>query len=197
MNYKIPIVDMSGCIIEYGDRWESHRVRGDSNNLLLGRRHMGITIAILDKRMNILIQNRKHSIFDKVWSLSGDTHPRMYENGRYETLTEASQRCAMEDLGVEIDKWMDILTVTYSAIDPRNLEFCENEFLHILLARFDGPFYPNKNNVYELRWIDLDDIMAATASDLRKEPIKRKFAPWVHKVFSLPEEAIRKAFLQD
>src|SRR5438128_8674226 len=80
--YRIPLLDESGRTIGYGDRWWTHRVRDGPDGPILGQKHAGITIACLDHSGRILIQHRRHRIFDKVWSLSGDTHPRKYESGK-------------------------------------------------------------------------------------------------------------------
>src|SRR5207247_51961 len=86
-------------------------------------KHAGITIACLDQSERILIQHRRHRIFDRVWSLSGDTHPRKYGSRRVESLSEAARRCAREDLGVVINTWTQRLTVSYSARDPRDSSY--------------------------------------------------------------------------
>src|SRR5437879_13616468 len=77
--YKIPLVDGSGRTIGYGDRWWTHRVRDGREGPILGEKHVGITIACLDDNGRILVQHRRHRIFDKVWSLPGDTHTRKYD----------------------------------------------------------------------------------------------------------------------
>jgi len=86
--YRIPLLDESGRTIGYGDRWWTHRVRDGPDGPILGQRHAGITIVFLDQSGRILIQHRRHRIFDKVWSLSGDTHPRKYGSRRVESLPE-------------------------------------------------------------------------------------------------------------
>src|SRR2546430_1991862 len=73
--YMIPLLDESGRRIGYGDRWWTHRVRDGPDGPILGQKHAGITIACLDHNGRILIQHRRHRIFDEIWSLSGDTHP--------------------------------------------------------------------------------------------------------------------------
>ncbi len=70
--YKIPLVNGSGRTSGYGDRWRAHRVRDGPDGLILGEKHVGITIACLDDDGRILVQLRRHRIFDKVWSLSGE-----------------------------------------------------------------------------------------------------------------------------
>ena len=78
-----------------------------------GEKHVGITIACLDDDGRILVQQRRHRIFDEVWSLSGDTNPRKYDSSKVESLSEAARRCAKEDLGVVIKSWQQILCVVF------------------------------------------------------------------------------------
>lgn len=194
--YKIPLTSESGERVGYGDRWRSHMVREGPDGPILGQKHVGITIACLDEGGRILIQHRRHRIFDKVWSLSGDTHPRKYGNRRVESLSEAAKRCARDDLGVTIKNWTKTVSLSYSARDPRDPRYCENEFLHILVAEHNGKLHMNKENVYELRSVGFAEILEGSQSDLKKQPIDRKYAPWVHALFSLPLREIEEALLQ-
>jgi len=122
-------------------------VRDGREGPILGEKHVGITIACRDDDGRILVQRRRHRIFDKVWSLSGDTHPRKYESSKVESLSEAARRCAKEDLGVVIKSWQQILSVSYSARDPRDPRYCENELLSVLAAKHRGPVNMNGNSV--------------------------------------------------
>jgi len=192
--YKIPLVDESGRTIGYGDRWWTHRVRVGRDGPVLGEKHVGITIACSDDDGRILVQHRRHRIFDKVWSLSGDTHPRKYESSKVESLSEASRRCAEEDLGVVIKSWREIISVSYSARDPRDPRYCENELLHVLAAKHRGPLVMNDNSAYEVRWAEFAEISRDSQRDSKKEPIDRRYAPWVHAMFSLPHETVEEAF---
>lgn len=191
---KIPLLDESGKTIGYGDRWWTHRVRDGPDGPVLGQRHVGITIACIDDSGRVLIQHRRHRTFDKIWSLSGDTHPRMYEGRRVETLAEAAKRCAIEDLGISIKNWSKKLMVPYSARDPRDSRYCENELLYILVAKYHGPMRMNKESAYQLRWVEPREISKDSRADLKKEPIDRKYAPWVSAVFSLSSKEVGEAF---
>jgi hypothetical protein len=53
----------------------------------------------------------------------------------------------------------------------------------------------NKKNAYELRWAKFSEILRDSQKDLRKEPKDRKYAPWVHAMFSLPVETVEEALL--
>jgi isopentenyldiphosphate isomerase len=193
--YKIPLVDDSGKTTSYGDRWWTHRVRNSREAPVLGQRHVGITIACLDGQGRVLVEHRRHRIFDKVWSLSGDTHPRKYEGRKVESLPEAARRCAKEDLGVTIADWTPRLTVPYSARDPRDPRYCENELLYVLFSKHDGPLRMNEESAYELEWVQLEEIQNQSLADLKKEPVDRKYAPWVHAILSMSSAEVQKAFV--
>jgi len=129
--YEIPLLDESGRTIGYGERWWAHRVRDGPDGPILGQKHAGITIACLDDSGRILIQRRRHRIFDKVWSLSGDTHPRKYGSRRVESLSAAARRCAKEDLGVVIKNWTQRLSIPYSAQRSSRLKVLrERDIVH-------------------------------------------------------------------
>jgi isopentenyldiphosphate isomerase len=191
---EVRLVNESGRTIGFGDRWLTHRVQKGPDGPILGRRHVGITIACVSKEGRILIAHRKHKIFDSVWTLSGDTHPyRAYGESEVETLVQAAKRCAIDDLGARVTGWTSALTVNYSARDPRDPRYCENELLHVMVSRYSGPFRMNPNNAYELRWAGLAKIAQDSADDLKKEPIDRKYAPWVHAIFYLPSDQVEEA----
>jgi len=111
---ELPLVNASGKIVGYGDRWQAHRVKEGPNGPILGVKHIGITVACVDDQMRILTAYRRHRIFDQVWSLSGDTHPyRVLGTQETETLGQAANRCTLDDLGTRSKGWRRTLTVSY------------------------------------------------------------------------------------
>jgi isopentenyldiphosphate isomerase len=148
----------------------------------------------VDDSGRILVAHRRHKIFDRVWTLSGDTHPYRTQGGlAVEGIVEAAKRCAMDDLGVRVKHWPGRLTLSYSARDPRDPRYCENEFLHIMTTNYGGPLRMNKKNAYDLRWVEFAEISKESAADVRMGPIDRKYAPWVHELISLPAKKIEEA----
>ena len=111
-----------------------------------------------------------------------------------ESLSEAARRCAREDLGVVINTWTQRLTVSYSARDPRDSRYCENELLYILVAKHGGPLRMNEKNAYGLRWVELAEVWKDSQTDLKKEPVDRKYAPWVSTLFSLSSKEVEETF---
>src|SRR2546425_4318202 len=175
--YKIPLVNGSGRTIGYGDRWRAHRVRDGPDGLVLGEKHVGITIACLDDDGRILVQLRRHRIFDKVWSLSGDTHPRKHDTRKVETLSEAARRCAKEDLGVMIKPWRKTVSLSYSARDPRDPRYCENELLHVLATNNGGGVHVNRKKAYEMGGGKFSGIFRESQKELGREAKDSKEAP--------------------
>ncbi len=100
----------------------------------------------------------------------------------------------MDDLGVSIARWTKALTLSYSARDPRNPRYCENELLHIMVAKYGGPLHMNSKNAYELWWVELADVSKDSSDFSKKDPIDRKYAPWVHSLFALPSAEFTRAF---
>ena len=144
----------------------------------------------------VLVAHRRHRIFDKVWTLAGDTHPyRTSGETAVESLTQAAKRCAMDDLGATITGWSDALALSYVARDPRDPRYCENELLHLMVTKYEGPLHLNPKNVYRLRWTELAEISEESAADLKKDPLERKYAPWVHALFAQQKSKVERALL--
>ena len=190
---QVPLVDESGHRIGWGGRWETHRVREGPVGPVLGKKHIGITIILANGKGKILVAHRRHKIFDKVWTLSGDTHPYRYDWGKTEVLSEAARRCAMDDLGVITKGWRKALTLSYAAQDPRDPRYCENELLRVMVTRYDGPIHMNEKNAYEAQWTTIEEIADDSSADAKKKPIERKYAPWVHATFALPSGQVKRA----
>src|SRR5207245_10651570 len=115
------------------------------------------------------------------------------ETRKVKTLSEAARRCAKEDLGVMIKPWRETVSLSYSARDPRDPRYCENELLHVLATKHGGLVHMNRKNAYELRWAKFAQIMRDSQKDLREELKDRKYAPWVHAMFSLTVRTVEEA----
>ena len=193
---EVQLVNDKDRVRGFGDRWATHRVRDSPDGPILGQKHVGITIACVNEAGKVLVAHRRHKIFDKVWTLAGDTHPyRIRGQTDVESLVQAAKRCAMDDLGVPITGWSDALVVSYAAQDPRDPRYCENELLHLMVTKCGGPLHMNSKNAYELSWAELGDILTESADDMAKQSIDRKYAPWVHALCTQPKKRIRNALL--
>ncbi len=60
-------VDDEGKFLEYIPKIAGHKGQG--------QRHLAIAVLIYNSQTQVLLQKRKHQIFDNIWDLTGATHP--------------------------------------------------------------------------------------------------------------------------
>ena len=166
----VVLVDDNDIEIGYKSNAESHTV----HNGALGYHHRGLTVMVYNSKGEVLLQHRKHRIFDKILDLSGSTHPYL-RGGRQETYEEAAERClrgeysGLEDVKVKAST----IAVNYSAMDPLDSRYCENEFCKLVIALYDGEVRYNSEAAYGLSWI----LFSSLVADVDKNPTS--YAPWV------------------
>ncbi len=155
-------VDDNGKFIKY-----IPRMLGHTGN---GRRHLGITILVYNSEGQLLLQKRKHMVFDNVWCFTADTHPYRLRSGEAETVDEASKRALKEDFNIENISLEDLGSFNYFAIDGK---YCENEYCAMMIGEYDGEIKMNPENGYDFEWMDKKDFIR----DFKENP--DKWAPWV------------------
>ncbi len=67
MDQTILAVDDSGNFLEY--------IPKETGHTGAGQRHLAITVLIYNSKGQVLLQRRKHQIFDNIWDFTGATHP--------------------------------------------------------------------------------------------------------------------------
>lgn len=134
----------------------------------LGKRHRAFVTLLFDKDKKVLLQRRKHRLFDDVWDLTAISHP-LHIDGQDETWQEASDRALKKEMGIEHVEIENIGAFNYYAKDGKN---CENEHCVVLVGNYDGDFQSNPEEVYEVKRVDYNDFI----SDVDKN--SSKYAPW-------------------
>ena len=61
------VVDDEDNVVHYASRSDCHS--GD------GLLHRGVAILLHNSKAEVLLQKRKHDLFDNLWDLTGATHP--------------------------------------------------------------------------------------------------------------------------
>ena len=87
------VVDDNDEIIQYASRSICHRGNG--------LRHRGVAIWLHNSQAEILLQKRKHELFDQLWDLAGATHP-LHLDDRDETYEESGIRCLKTEWGITL-----------------------------------------------------------------------------------------------
>lgn len=174
MDQTILAVDDNGNFLGYIPKEEGH--------LGQGKRHLAIAVLLNNSKGQVLLQKRKHKIFDNIWDITGATHPLQKENGTDESLEEATRRCLKEEWGItDIEGIMDIGAFNYFA---QFGNYCENEHCCLMIGEYNGDVKLNPEVGYEYKWMDKTEFL----EDLKNNP--QKYTPWAQagiKVYTLAE----------
>lgn len=169
MNGQIILAcDDAGNFLEYIAKEAGHAGEG--------RRHIAITVLVYNPKGQVLLQKRKHKIFDNIWDI-GATHPLHKENGKDETLEEATWRCLEVEYGIK-DKipLKNLGAFNYFA---KYDGLCEHEHCFLLVGEYNGEFKLNLDVGYGYKWMDKFDFL----KDI--EDKVNNYTPWAVKAISL------------
>ena len=154
------LVDKNDEKTGYSDLKSAHSGRG--------KRHRAFVTALFDSKNRLMLQKRKHKLFNGLWDLTAISH-NLRINGRNESYQEASDRALKKEMGIQSVTVKKIGAFNYFARDGAN---CENEYCAILVGKYDGEIRPNTKEVSGAKIVSFEDF--------KKEIIKnpKKFTPW-------------------
>ncbi|MBI2021289.1 NUDIX domain-containing protein [Candidatus Daviesbacteria bacterium] len=135
-----------------------------------GRRHLAITVLLYNKSGEVLLQKRKHQVFDNIWDFTGATHPLHLEDGQDETLEQATRRCLKREYQIGEIELKNLGFFNYFAKYSQNL--CENEHCAMLIGEYNGEFELNPEVGYECKWIEKKLFL----KDIEQNP--QNYSPW-------------------
>lgn len=141
-----------------------------------GKRHLAITVLLFNKKGEVLLQRRKHKIFDNIWDLTGATHPLHLENGRDESLEEATFRCLLVEYGIKGIKLQNLGFFNYFA---QYGKLCENEHCVILVGEYNGQVKLNPEVGYGYKWVRKQKFF----EDIKKHP--EKYTAWAKESYRI------------
>lgn len=175
-------VDDKGNFLEYVSKIKAHSGRGIH--------HLAITVFIFRKpklsgkensgglksgrfifnsKGEVLLQKRKHQIFDNIWDNTASTHQLRLENGTDETDEEATLRALNIEYGIKNAKLKIVGAFNYFI---QYGELCENEYCKLLVGEYDGEVKLNSEVGYEYKWMESQEFL----KDLERNP--DKYTPW-------------------
>jgi len=138
-----------------------------------GKRHLAITVLLYNSKGQVLLQRRKHTVFDNIWDFTASTHPLHRENGTDETIEEATLRSLKDEY--------DIANISLKRVGEFNYyapyhtvqgDLCENEHDHLLIGEYNGEINLNPEMGYEAKWVDKMGVL----DDMDKNP--QKYTAW-------------------
>lgn len=159
---KLILVDENDQKIGRLGKMEAHLGRG--------RRHRAFTAILKNNNNEILLCKRslKKPLWPAYWDLSFSSHPWVGE-----TLEQACERRAGEELRIEIEIEKVKIIISYEYHKKWNEVFSEWEINHILLARYNGELKSNPDEISEWKWMEWDKAVEW----IKKNP--KIIAPWV------------------
>ncbi|MBI4973667.1 hypothetical protein HZC27_03600 [Candidatus Roizmanbacteria bacterium] len=163
----LAVVDREDNIIGKMEKWEAHKK---------GVLHRGYT-AILEFENNIILQHRKHPVFDGVYDLSFSSH-EFYQGVKLQPDEEAIYEGLKREWGVdkfEIRNLKFLNTVYYKEKDIKS-DYFEHEIDYIYVVELNKMPTANPDFAYGQKVIS----KATVASDIAKLGVP--LAPWVEKI---------------
>lgn len=143
-----------------------------------GRRHLAICVLLENSQGEVLLQRRKHKIFDNIWDVSGATN-NLHIEEKDESFIEATQRCLKEEYEIDGVELKVLGSFNYFA---QYGELCENEFCKLLVGIYNGEIKLNPEVGYSYKWISKKDFL----NELKKHP--KEFTPWCKEAVKILKE---------
>lgn len=155
------LVDEKNNIVGYAPRSECHTGKG--------KRHRAFVILLYNKNKEILLQHRKHKVFDKLWDLAGASHP-LHVDGKDEGDIEAALRCLRVEWGIEKVELRKLGAFNYFKQDETR---CENEYCFLIVGEYNEELKMNPEVAYDFRWVSIEQLL----SEIEKRP--ETFTEWL------------------
>lgn len=172
MNYfeqeqYIAQVDTNDNVIGKTEKWEAHKK---------GILHRAFTVAIFFED-NVLLQHRKHPVFDKVFDVTISSH-QIYESDTLQTDEVAVLNTLQREWNIGKDNLLGEPelkgTIYYKAQDLLS-EYIEHEMCHIYTCQIKDLALPNLEFAYGYSLEKISDIKNKTNN------LNPELAPWVKK----------------
>lgn len=156
----ISAVDGSGKFLRYVSKNDAHKEEGIH--------HLAITVFIFNSRGDVLLQKRKHKIFNNFWDNAASTH-QLHLEGKDETDEEATLRTLKREYEINQVGLINLGGFNYFEKDE---DYCENEFCKLLVGTYDGPIKLNPDVGYLYKWITKENFLKELANN------PKGFTPW-------------------
>lgn len=133
-----------------------------------GLHHRAFVVLLQNKKGEVLLQKRKHKLWDSYWDLTAISHV-LHLPDHDETYEEAALRSLKREMGIENVKLQNVGAFNYFVKEG---EYCENEYCAILIGEYDGKVNANREVVYEYKWLEKETFI----KDVKENP--EKYTPW-------------------
>lgn len=117
-----------------------------------GELHRAFSILVFNSKKQLLLQKRHQEKYHSPGLLSNTccSHPRFLES-----LQDAIHRRLKEEMGFDCEL-SEIFSFTYQVNFDDHL--MEHEYDHVFIGFYDGEVIPNKEEVEEYKWVDMNQL---------------------------------------
>ena len=159
---EVVLVDTNDAVIGCMEKMRAH---------CLGALHRAVSVCLFDGSGRWLLQQRSFSKYHSPgkWSNSCCSHPLPGE-----TPEKAASRRLFEELGI-VCPLVFCTSFLYKADVGNGL--LEHEYDHLFIGRYDGPLFPNPEEIQQCTWWSTDEIRVS----LQKSP--SLFTMWFPMIF--------------
>lgn len=167
----IALVDENDKITGKLDKWEAHKK---------GVLHRGFTVCLYYKDQ-IILQHRKHPVFDGVYDLTFSSHP-VFKDDTLQDNLDAVYESLLREWNVKkedlVYEPLEKGPFYYQAKDPQS-EYTEHEMCYLYISEVAALPSPNYDFAYGFSLIPKKLITD------NLQPITKLFAPWVPKLLEV------------
>lgn len=161
MDQIILACDDQGNFLEYIPKQVGHTG--------LGKRHLAITVLLYNDKDQVLLQRRKHQMFDNLWDFTASTHLLHQADGVDESIEQATLRALKDEYDIQNISLKKVGEFNYFA---KIGDLCENEHDTLLIGEYNGEVNLNPKMGYGCKWIDKKDLL----KDMEANP--QKYSTW-------------------
>lgn len=142
MDDKLILVDLNDTVIGSGEKLWVHE-----NDKL----HRAFSVFVIDGN-RMLLQKRNTNKYHSggLWANACCSHPRAGE-----LLEDAVKRRMAEEIGISAP-FEELFHFIYRTEYDNGLT--EYEYDHVFLCKYSGPVFPSKNEIDEIKWIDISEL---------------------------------------
>lgn len=155
-------------LVDDQDNFEGKYAKKEKCHFGNGLHHRAFVVLLQNKKGEVLLQKRKHKLWDGYWDLTAISHV-LHLPDHDESYEEAANRSLKREMGISQVSLQKVGAFNYFVKEGKH---CENEYCAILTGTYDGKVLANKDVVYEYAWMDRDAFIA----DVINNP--KKYTPW-------------------
>lgn len=161
-------MDQILLLVDENDQFSGNYATRKNCHTKKGLHHRAFVVLLRNNKGEILLQKRKHALWDGYWDITATTHV-LHHNDHDETYQDSAERALQSEMGISSVKLENIGGFNYFATYNGN---CENEYCAILTGTYNGLVKPDNTSVYEYKWIDEKKFVADCMKD------SQKYTPW-------------------